>query len=310
MTHNNLNKKKLPNFLIVGVAKSGTSSLHQYLAQHPEIFMSKAKEPRFISSQVMDFPMGGPKDDKVESWYIKDFKSYQDLFIEADSEKIIGESSADTFYFHNKTIPVIKEYLGDPKILIILRNPVTRAYSAFQHLKRDDREPLNLKEALLREPERIKNNYELIYHYKAVSLYADGVRAFLDNFTNVKVIINEELAQNPKESLKEIFDFLNVDSNIDINTETKYNLSGIPRWRWAHEVLFEGRNFAGPIRRVVRLFISKQKRKEISRNLMKKNLKRTVLDEESKQELLSYFKDDIRKTESILNKDLSDWLNI
>lgn len=299
---------KLPNLLVVGVAKSGTSSLHQYLAQHPEVFMSKAKEPRFISSQVMDFPLGGPKDDKVEAWYVKDFEEYKGLFSEVENQKIIGESSADTFYFYEKTIPVIKEYFGDPKILIILRNPVTRAYSAYQHLLRDDRERLPLKEALMQEKNRIDKNYELIYHYKSVSLYAEALQAFLDNFSEVKVVINEELSKNPQESLKDIFKFLGVETNVEINTDTRYNLSGIPRWRFAHQVLFEGRSFMGPLRRVARLFISKERRANISRKLMEKNLQKTFIDEESKKELLSYFKDDIKKTEQILKKDLNHWL--
>ncbi len=305
-SNNNLNN--LPNLLVVGVAKSGTSSLHQYLSQHPEIFMSKSKEPRFITSQIMDFPLGGPKDNKVEDWYIKDFESYEKLFTEVDKEKIIGESSADTFYFYKKTIPVIKKIFGDPKILIILRNPVSRAYSAYQHLLRDDREHLPLKEALLEEENRIAKNYELIYHYRAVSLYAEALQAFLDNFSQVKVVINEELSYNPKESLKDIFEFLEVDSEIEIDTDTRYNLSGIPRWRFAHEVLFEGRSFLGPIRRFARLFLSKERRAKISRGLMKKNLRRTYIDDQSRKELLALFKEDILKTEQVLKRDLSSWL--
>jgi hypothetical protein len=299
---------KLPNLLIVGVAKSGTSSLHQYLAQHPEIFMSKVKEPRFISSQVMDFPMGGPKDDLVEAWYKKDFEDYKHLFSGVANQKVIGESSADTFYFHKKTIPVIQKYFGDPKILVILRNPISRAYSAYQHLLRDDREHLPLKEALLQEQNRIRENYELIYHYKAVGLYSEALQAFFDNFSNVKVVINEELSKNPKESLKEIFKFLEVDSDVTINTDTRYNLSGIPRWRFAHQVLFEGRAFLEPVRRIARLFLSGERRAKISRRLMEGNLQKAFIDEESKKELQAFFRKDIEKTQQILNKDLSHWL--
>ncbi|HET9485956.1 MAG TPA: sulfotransferase, partial [Chryseosolibacter sp.] len=163
--------KKLPNFLIVGAAKCGTSSLHKYLEQHPETFMSKVKEPRFISSQVMSGPLRGPGDHKVEAWYVKKYEDYVRLFEGAENYPAVGESSADTLYFYQGTIPVIKQYLGDPKIIIMLRNPVKRAFSSYQHLVRDLREELSFEEGLKEEPNRIKNNWELIYHYTAASMY-------------------------------------------------------------------------------------------------------------------------------------------
>ena len=91
--------KNLPNFLLVGAAKCGTSSLHRYLDQHPDIFMSKVKEPRFISSQVTPFPLNGPGDDKVEAWYVKKYEDYVKLFDGSDGYRAVGESSADTMYF-------------------------------------------------------------------------------------------------------------------------------------------------------------------------------------------------------------------
>src|SRR5688572_23745369 len=97
--------KKLPNSLIVGAAKCGTSSLHKYLEQHPEIFMSEVKEPRFITSQVNPFPVNGPGDHKVEAWYVKKFADYQKLFEGAENYKAVGESSADTLYFYKDSIP-------------------------------------------------------------------------------------------------------------------------------------------------------------------------------------------------------------
>src|SRR5688572_32259706 len=98
----------LPNLLIAGSAKCGTSSLHSYLAQHPEIFMSRKKEPRFITSQCTPLPLKGPKDHRVEKWYVKTFPEYTNLFKEAKAHKVIGESSADNLYFYKYSIPVIK----------------------------------------------------------------------------------------------------------------------------------------------------------------------------------------------------------
>ncbi len=299
----------LPNFLIAGSAKCGTSSLHNYLAQHPDIFMSRRKEPRFISSQGMSFPLNGPLDFRVEKWYVKNFPDYCELFKEAVKHKIVGESSADTLYFHQQTIPVIKKYLGNPKIVIVLRNPVKRSFSAYQHLVRDDRESLSFEDALLKENDRIKNNWELIYHYRAVSHYYEPVKAFLENFSDVKVVLNEDLAKDPHRVLSEVFDFLGVDNTFKVkDSTTKHNMSGKPRSRWLHEFLFEGHPLRNFLRPVIRFFIPSKQRKSISLKIQQKNLTQMKINPETGAMLKNDFRDEIIRLEKLLNRDLSSWL--
>lgn len=297
----------LPNLLIVGAAKSGTSSLHKYLQQHPQIFMSEHKEPRFFSSQVNTLPLGGPKDDQVESWYVKRYEDYFKLFEKAEGYKVIGESSADTLYFFKGTIPLIKQHLGDPKIIISLRNPVKRAFSAYQHMVRDLREDLSFEDGLKEEPNRIRNNWELIYHYTAASRYYESVKAFMDNFTSVKVVLNEDQAKRPKQVLREIFQFLEVDPHVDINTDIRYNVSGKPKSQWLHQFLSEenmARKLAQPI---VRTFLSSETRLRIAQKIYASNLTRLTINPETRVRLQALFKDDIRKLEELLQRDLSVW---
>ena len=299
--------KKLPNLLIAGAAKCGTSSLHKYLDQHPQIFMSEAKEPRFISSQVSSFPLNGPGDDKVEAWYVKDYESYTKLFEGSEGYPIVGESSADTLYFYERTIPVIKQYLGDPKIIIMLRNPVKRAFSAYQHLVRDLREELSFEDGLREEPNRIRDNWELIYHYRAASLYYDSVKAFLDNFSSVKIVLSEDQEKRPQQVLRDIFRFLGVDPSCDINTDFRYNVSGKPKSQWLHQFLFEenmARKLAQPI---VHTFFSAETRQRIAQKIQQKNLTRLAINPDTKRSLHQYFEQDIRKMEKLLNRDLSIW---
>ena len=299
--------KKLPNLLLVGAAKCGTSSLHKYLAQHPQVFMSEVKEPRFISSQVTRFPLNGPGDHKVEAWYVKDYENYVKLFQTAEGYPVIGESSADTLYFYKGTIPVIKQYLGDPKIIIMLRNPVKRAFSAYQHLVRDLREDLSFEDGLKEEQNRIANNWELIYHYTQASLYHDSVKAFLDNFSNVKIILTEEQEKRPQQVLRDIFRFLDVDPNCDVNTEIRYNMSGKPKSQWLHQFFFEGnmaRRLAQPI---VRTLFSQETRIRIAQKIQEKNLTRLTINPDTKQRLHEYFEEDIQKMEKLLNRELAMW---
>jgi hypothetical protein len=299
--------KKIPNFLLVGAAKCGTSSLHKYLDQHPQVFMSKVKEPRFITSQVNSFPLKGPGDHKVESWYVKSYHDYLKLFEGAENYKAVGESSADTLYFYKGSIPVIKQYLGDPKIIIMLRNPVKRAFSAYQHLVRDLREDLSFEEGLKEETNRIKNNWELIYHYTSVSMYHDSVKAFLDNFSSVKIILTEDQEKRPQQTIRDIFRFLDVDPDFDVNTEIRYNMSGKPKSQWIHQFFFEGnmaRRLAQPI---VRTFFSPESRIRIAQKIQEKNLTRMTINPDTKIKLRHYFEEDIKKLESLLKRDLSLW---
>ena len=140
---------KLPNFLIVGAPKSGTTSFNYYLKEHPQIYMSRVKEPYFFTSQRLQLPESGPGDYKRK--YIKEFSQYKELFNNVGNEIAIGEASTDTMFYHSFTINEIHKFVGDPKILIFLRNPVDRAFSAYTHLLRENREPHSFEEGLDQE---------------------------------------------------------------------------------------------------------------------------------------------------------------
>lgn len=296
-----------PNFLIVGMAKCGTSSLAQYLQQHPDVFITKHKEPRYFSSQCMQFPMGGPKDKQVESWYVKDWDQYLKMF-ESASGEAIGEASADTLYFHSCTIPLIKEKLGNPKIIIILRNPVKRAFSAYQHLIRDERESGSFEEALEKETERIQDNYELIYHYKKVSQYYEPVKAFMESFNKVKVILNEDLQHDTDNCLKDVFQFLEVDLEQKIEYDLRFNVSGKPKNRILHESLQSETKIRKMVRPFARLvFPTEEKRKRMVTWLSGKNMNRLRLQDETAKELYTFFQEDTEKLKALLGKDLSQW---
>ena len=136
LIHTNMDKRqdkrmtlKLPNFLIAGAAKCGTSSFYYYLHKHPQIYMSAIKEPHYFSSQNVDINYRGIGDDKRP--VITEFEDYCKLFMDVKDEIAIGEASADTLSTWQTSIPAIKDKLIDPRIMILLRNPVDRAYSAY-----------------------------------------------------------------------------------------------------------------------------------------------------------------------------------
>lgn len=298
-----------PNFLIVGAAKCGTTSMSEYLKQHPQIFISEMKEPRFLSSQAHSFPLKGPGDAKRESRYVKKYADYQQLFQSANGHLAVGEASADTLYFHQKTIPAIKQYVGEqPKIIIMLRDPVKRAFSAYQHLIRDQRESVSFEEGLRKEEERIQNNYELIWYYRGVSRYYESVKAFLENFDQVHVIINEDIRTDEKEVFQKVFTFLEVDPNVSINTSIRYNASGVPQSKWLHHFLFEENWLKKAIRPFTYQITSQKFRQETSNKLMTRNLQRMEISFATAAMLREEFLDEKIKLEKLLGRKLP-WLN-
>ena len=143
-----------PNFLVVGAAKSGTTSLFNYLTQHSDIYIPEVKECRFFSQLPKNykglgaefFPNSGITDERV---YFNLFSGHED--------KVCGDMSNDYLYYYEKSIKNIKKYLGNEiKIVIVLRNPIDRAYSNYMHHIRDGWENISFEQALDDENRRIE----------------------------------------------------------------------------------------------------------------------------------------------------------
>lgn len=296
---------KLPNFLIVGAAKSGTTSLYYYLKEHPQVFLSPVKEPKFITSQFLKFPLKGVGD-PTEKDIIKNFEDYKKLFDNVENEIAIGEASPDNLYFYELAIPTIKKYLNTPKIIIILRNPVERAFSAYLYLVRDNREYLSFEEALNEEQNRKNNNWSFIWYYKEVGLYYNQVKAYMENFPQVKVFLYEDLKNKPKQLLRELFEFLEVDTSfIPSNLNVRYNVSGIPKNRFLYNFITK----PNLLKKTLRPFLPKGLRMVIKNKLSPEALlEKPKMKSETREYLKNFYREDIIKLQDLIKRDLSNWL--
>ncbi len=303
-------KTKLPDFLIVGAAKAGTTSLYHYLKEHPEIFLPTIKEPKFITSHIVEYPFKGPGDELVEENIIKKFPEYTSLFSGSDNAAVIGEASADNLYYYEKSVDIIKTYLGNPRILIILRNPIERAYSAYVHLIRDTREPLCFMDALAREESRKNANWEFIWFYKDVGLYYKQVKAYLESFDQVKIYLFDDLKEDALAVVQDICRFLGVDDTfVPASISEQFNVSGIPKNKILQKFLLQD-NIPRRILKPVANFLVPdiEKRKRIVNKLQKKNLEKKPIPLEAKEYLKDFFRDDILLLQDLINRDLSHWL--
>lgn len=223
---------KLPNFLCVGAGKSGTTALYHYLKQHPEVFLPHQKELHFFAWQDLADFNGGPGTEHSRSDWCKTLSQYERMFVDAAGYKLIGDISPS--YLHAPNAPaLIKQILGAPKIIILLRNPVDKVISQFMHLRRDGREKLNFPDALNAESKRIEAKWGAIYHYVCTSKYSQDVARYQYVFgvENVGVWKFDSFVQESEETMREICAFLNIDIEFQFSPPEKINRSGKPRSR-------------------------------------------------------------------------------
>ena len=288
-----------PNFLLVGAGKSATRSLYNYMIQHPDVFMPKMKEPQFfVANEVAG---------RIQKW-VDDEKKYFHLFDHAHGKKAIGEASVMYLYFYKDAIANIKKYLGDEvKIMIILRNPADRAYSAynFVHINNPD-EKYSFEEALDKEEERWKNRSSLFMQYKRMGLYSDAVKAYKENFKNVHIMWYDEFRKDPATVLKGVFDFLGIRNDVAIDYTRVWNKGGKkwknPMLRW----LFMSDNI---FKKTYKVFFPKRKGVRTHEFFTEKFMQKIEpMNPETRKMLIEYFRSDILKLQEITGRDLNSWL--
>lgn len=304
-----MQNRTLPNFLIVGAPKSGTSSVCNYLAQHPEIFISPVKEPKYFSSQVVKFPHTGPGDHNEDAVMVKDLAAYKQLFSNATNEIAIGEGSVDNLYYHRQVIPLIKDLLGDVKIIIILRNPVDRAFSNYLHLLRDGRETKTFEQALELETVRKNKNYEYFWHYKTLGLYYEQVDAYLSTFSSVEVKIFDDLVDNSLDLQRNLHSFLGVKIDFAPNVNKKFNTSGAPKNKYIHNFIVRDNFLKSLMRPLLRRIFNEKMRKDIYTGFLYENIKKIAMEKSTRINLTQFFENDIKRLSTLINRDLTHWLS-
>jgi len=298
---------KLPNFLIVGGAKCGTTSIYRYLKQHPQIFMPEHKEPLFMMSSVYkNLSRKDPRYAISERHTVFSFDAYMDLFREVKNEIAIGEASATYLYYHKVSIPNIHKYLGDVKIIIFLRNPVDKAYSSYTHLLRDGAESSSFEKFLEKEEERKRENWDLLNFPKSTGFYHDQVKAYLDSFKKVKVCLMDDLKEKSVETIKDLYAFLDVNHYFEPDMTTKFNTSGIAKNVLLNSLLKEEKFLGNLVRPVARKFISDENRSKLSSYIRNKNLKK--MRPRTRNSLKKMFREDILKLQDLIDRDLAHWL--
>ena len=273
----------LPNFLIIGAAKAGTTSLYEHFRAHPEIFMPRLKEARFFCHDGRDNRVKFP---------VQTLEEYAALFEEAGDEKAIGEATP-----HYLTFPEaagrIRALLPEAKLIASLRNPVDRSYSIYQMNQRNLAVNAGVPYARAMETDR---NLQESYSAHLERFFALFPRE------QIRIILLEDLEAKPRATLAGLFEFLGVDPGFTPDLSRVANPGGTPRVKLLHDLLTHRKLIAASRKLVPEAMVAPLKA------LRTRNLRKSALPGADRRAATAFFRDDILRTQDLIGRDLSHWL--
>lgn len=285
----------LPDFIIIGAPKCGTTSLFQYLGDHPLIHKCPQKEPHFYSYIAENRP----------HWGIGNVDDYAALFQGAEPDQLCVEAS--TWYLYSETAAEqISEYAPDTKCIALLRQPVERAYSNWSFRVQMGWETLGFEEAIAAEEKRIEEGAPWDVHYLRAGLYFEQVRRFYEELgrKQVRVFLFDDFKHDSDTIVRKAFSFLGVDpSDREVDTEKTHNATNFPRIPAVTRL-----KNTDLVRQGAKIILPEPVRSILRRKIREWNTReRPSLDPTLRKELTDRIWSDIERLERLIGADLSHW---
>lgn len=309
-----------PDFFIVGAAKAGTTSLYNYLRLHPDVYFSPIKEPHFFSSDInveemrSDFKrnvqtdisdylknsLGSPR----HGAFVRKLDQYQQLFSLAGNQKRIGESSV-SYLFSTVAAQQIKTYSPDARVIIILREPVERAFSHYLMDLRIGYETGSFIAAVEADYRKARRGWGQSHLYVELGLYHQQVKRYLEVFqpSKIKIILHDDFRKAPEKVLSELYAFLEIsDRTSEIDFSVRHNKAELPKSRMLQRI--EKMPF---VQKILADYIPGSLRRKLKSGFYSTD-KLPKLTIEDRKALAHYFHDDVLKLGKLINRDLTQWL--
>jgi len=274
----------LPNFLIIGAPKAGTTSLYDHMRGHPAIFMPELKEARFLAYQGQ----GGDRN----RWPVQSLEEYEALFAPVTTETAIGEATPH-YLIYPHAAERIHALLPDARLIASLRNPIDRSYSVYQ---------MNLRNQGTNTG--VSYGAALAADHNLRETYAEKLGRYFALFPRerIRIILLDDLEAKPEAVMRDLFAFLGVDPSYRPDLSKISNPGGEPRIKLLHDMLAHpglrafGRKFL-PDGAVERL-----------KDIRGRNLKKQPMSAADRNAALDVFRADILATQELIGRDLSHWL--
>lgn len=283
----------IPNFFVVGAARCGTTALTQIIAGHPQGFVAQPKEPHFLAFRQISPNFSGPGDAaSINAVSITDDQRYLDLYRGAHGKVAVGEGSVTSLYYYRPSLDTLHELFPEARVIILLRNPADRAFSAYMYMRTKGLEPCEtFSDALADEERRINGGWQHIYHYKSGGYYADSVGAYVRELGIDRTLIldYEALATRPQAIADSLWAFLGIEP-FALGEVHRVNSSGQPRSNASQWLLNRGRvhpHLGSAVKKIVPFSVRERMRA--------RNLRPVELPDVARQELLSSYILDVER---------------
>lgn len=291
---------RLPTFIMIGAAKAGTTALYWYLAEHPQVFMSRLKETNYFA-----YGVGGDGrllygDPELHSFPVRTIDEYEALFAGAAEARAVGEISP--IYLESPhTAGRIHETLPQADILGVIRHPVDRAYSDYQMYLRSRGRRLEPGRDLTVSSAWAQPNS----HWMRIGRYHEALSRYFAVYPRerVHVLLFDDLRRDPIGFVQELYRCVGVDTGFVPDLDTPHNVGGVPASMLVERLLMSKR-----IKAAIEPWVPKPVA-DLARHVRTRNLRRApALPAGVRSELIEHFREDILKTSDLIGRSLAHWL--
>jgi len=293
----------LPTFLIIGAARSGSTTLHDCLRQHPQVYVSPIKEPHFFSYEGDPLPCAGPGGEPRD--WVTDIDGYRNLFAGAGPALAAGEASV-SYLYRPATAERISRHLPRVRLVAILRNPVERAYSAYSYLReRGSETHTDFAAALAAEDGRVRDGWPHIWHYKRMGFYGEQLARYYARFDpeQVHVLTLDDFVEDPAREMAAVYAHVGVDPSFVPSTAIRHNVTGEPRWPVLRPLLTPNR-----ATRRLRPLVARTLGPLVGR-VKQRALVKPGVPPDAAHALAEDYRADIERLSELLGRDLTDWIS-
>jgi hypothetical protein len=298
----------MPDFLVIGAPKAGTTALHAALAQHPGLYMSAIKEPKFFLSDGPPPTKGGPGDALTYREHVWRRPDYEALFDPAPAGTLRGESTP-LYLYDRAAVSRIHDTLPGAKLIVIVRDPVERAHSNWTHLWSAGLEPVgDFVRACGEEERRIAADWASFWHYIGLGRYGEQLEYLFTLFPREQVLVIRYrlLVDEPAQTLDRICAFLGVETGV-LTEIPRHNVTSHPESTLSHRAVALAQRTATAVGTLIPGLTAATLNGPFERFLQRHSRERQPLDWDQRQELLPRFETDIKLLEDILGESFADW---
>lgn len=299
----------LPDFLVAGVPKAGTTAVHAALSRHPGLYVSRVKEPKFFLTDGSPPDKGGPGDALTYREHVWQRDRYEALFDDAPAGVPRGEATP-LYLYDRAAMQRIRDLIPAARLIVIIRDPVERAHSNWAHLWSAGLEPVgDFQRACAEEERRIAAGWASFWHYTRLGMYGEQLRHAFGLFPREQVLVLRYrlLVDDPTVALNRICAFLGVETGV-ISEIPRENVTSHPEPTLSHQAVALGMRATDAVGRLLPGTRGAAVTSRLERFLQRDSRERQPLGWEERNALLPAFEEDIRLLEDLLDEDFSNWL--